>query len=119
MGMTTEDVVRQAFVNADIDCSGTLDIQEFGRLLQLLNPSCWSPERLERFFSRADKDGSGRVDLQETLDWLLYGSSRRKKEATVEPVEELEEARKERRNSEVSRIMHLGGSVGRWRWRAG
>lgn len=69
--MQTEDVVRNAFLSADVDKSGTLDVQEFGRLLKLLNPSTWSDERLQRFFLRADKDGSGRVDLQETLDWLL------------------------------------------------
>ena len=111
MGMTTEEVVRQAFKNADVDESGTLDIQEFGRLLQILNPSTWSPERLRLFFLRADKDGSGRVDLQEILDWLLYGASRRakKEEASAEKpsddAELAELAERRRRNSEVSRIM--------------
>eukprot|EP00435_Cladocopium_sp_Y103_P057942 s880_g20.t1 len=120
--MTTEEVVRRAFLNADVDQSGTLDIQEFGRLLQLLNPSTWSQERLQLFFLRADKDGSGRVDLQETLDWLLYGASRRKKEETTKFQDvaaqrppalddaELEEiAERKRRSSEVSRIMTLRG----------
>ncbi|CAL1135679.1 unnamed protein product [Cladocopium goreaui] len=112
MGMTTEEVVRRAFLNADVDQSGTLDIQEFGRLLQLLNPSTWSQERLQLFFLRADKDGSGRVDLQETLDWLLYGASRRKKEevaasrpAALDDAVLEDIAERKRRSSEVSRIM--------------
>eukprot|EP00437_Effrenium_voratum_P020722 CAMPEP_0181445090 /NCGR_PEP_ID=MMETSP1110-20121109/25409_1 /TAXON_ID=174948 /ORGANISM="Symbiodinium sp., Strain CCMP421" /LENGTH=497 /DNA_ID=CAMNT_0023569125 /DNA_START=37 /DNA_END=1530 /DNA_ORIENTATION=- len=100
--METADIVRQAFLNADVDESGTLDIAEFGRLLQLLNPSTWSTERLERFFLRADKDGSGRVDLQETLDWLLA-----KEPAPTEKEEELQWGAelRPRRSSEVSRIM--------------
>ena len=114
---------------------GAQDIHEFSRLLQLLNPSpltphscghalpqgTWSEERLQRFFSRADKDGSGRVDLQETLDWLLYGARRKAPavpppEAKPRPPEidteaELAEMAKKRRSSEVSRIMRLASKT--------
>eukprot|EP00440_Ansanella_granifera_P007767 gb/GFBE01008401.1/.p1 GENE.gb/GFBE01008401.1/~~gb/GFBE01008401.1/.p1 ORF type:complete len:468 (+),score=138.50 gb/GFBE01008401.1/:1-1404(+) len=64
-------IIRTAFENVDMNKDGFLDKFEFGALLRVLDPGAWTSEKTYALFQAADVDGSGNLDLNELLDWML------------------------------------------------
>lgn len=60
--------LRETFDAFDKDGSGTIGIEEFGRLLKLLGAGM-KPQDLRIGFRELDRDGSGAIGFEEFYAW--------------------------------------------------
>mmetsp|Transcript_48938 Transcript_48938/g.79416 ORF Transcript_48938/g.79416 Transcript_48938/m.79416 type:complete len:452 (-) Transcript_48938:81-1436(-) len=65
------NAVTASFREADSDNDGTISSLEFLNLLQALQPSAWTEEKVAAVFKAADLDGNGYVDLNELLTFMF------------------------------------------------
>lgn len=65
-GYATQQIARNAFIGADTDRSGYLDLQEFIAALRSLGINLVYKQALE-YFARGDRDQSGRIGLNEFI----------------------------------------------------
>jgi len=69
------DKMKVKFDDFDLDKSGYIDHYEFEKMMyQLLHCSSeldFPRARLDRFWNEADKNGDGRIDFEEFLEWYM------------------------------------------------
>ncbi|WP_370947965.1 EF-hand domain-containing protein [Amycolatopsis sp. cg5] len=59
-------VYKEAFDSFDVNKDGTIDAAELGRFLESGGTKL-GPDELQRVLARLDKDGNGRIDLNEFI----------------------------------------------------
>lgn len=62
--------ICESFKKADGDGNGTIDADEFARLIKALNPAI-TPETSKRLFEEADINGDGRLVFSEFMEWMF------------------------------------------------
>eukprot|EP00931_Biecheleriopsis_adriatica_P101495 TRINITY_DN76617_c0_g1_i1.p1 TRINITY_DN76617_c0_g1~~TRINITY_DN76617_c0_g1_i1.p1 ORF type:complete len:397 (+),score=65.46 TRINITY_DN76617_c0_g1_i1:47-1237(+) len=65
------DSIKEQFQKADRDRSGSIDIQEFGELISMMESSEVSDVKLRKLFYEIDLDGSGFIDFYEFAVWFV------------------------------------------------
>ena len=60
--------IRDNFEYFDRDNNGKIDIKEFTKLLQVIDPNA-TKEQAEKGFEFIDSDNNGHIDLNEFIDW--------------------------------------------------
>mmetsp|Transcript_54703 Transcript_54703/g.127972 ORF Transcript_54703/g.127972 Transcript_54703/m.127972 type:complete len:396 (+) Transcript_54703:1-1188(+) len=70
-GLSEYEMVMEQFRGHDANGNGTMDKEEFGRLMMSLRPGGWNPQDTERVFNAVDKDRSGEVDCSELVAYLF------------------------------------------------
>ena len=62
------DEIRTNFEYFDGDGNGRIDLSEFTKLLQVIEPTA-TKEQAEKGFELVDGDNNGHIDLEEFIDW--------------------------------------------------
>mmetsp|Transcript_8263 Transcript_8263/g.14812 ORF Transcript_8263/g.14812 Transcript_8263/m.14812 type:complete len:358 (-) Transcript_8263:180-1253(-) len=70
-GLSEYEMVMEQFRGHDANGNGTMDKEEFNRLMMSLRPGGWNPHDTERVFNAVDKDRSGEVDCSELVAYLF------------------------------------------------
>ena len=71
--LSTDEMVRHAFEEADVSKDGSLSAEELGQLCVGLG-STLEPQELEAALQTLDKDGSGKIEMEEFMQWWKGGS---------------------------------------------
>jgi len=61
----------EVFKNVDLDNNGSLDVEEFGEVLKMLDPDIWTDDQIQALFDAADEDKNGSLDIHELLHFML------------------------------------------------
>eukprot|EP00928_Gymnodinium_smaydae_P047898 TRINITY_DN319_c0_g1_i1.p1 TRINITY_DN319_c0_g1~~TRINITY_DN319_c0_g1_i1.p1 ORF type:complete len:530 (+),score=113.16 TRINITY_DN319_c0_g1_i1:171-1760(+) len=69
-GRTKAEVISEAFSYFDADGNGSLDRSEFENALRSLDPTLFTPARVDRLLAAADADGDGEIYYGEFCAWL-------------------------------------------------
>eukprot|EP00403_Amphidinium_massartii_P026592 CAMPEP_0178397576 /NCGR_PEP_ID=MMETSP0689_2-20121128/14320_1 /TAXON_ID=160604 /ORGANISM="Amphidinium massartii, Strain CS-259" /LENGTH=372 /DNA_ID=CAMNT_0020018295 /DNA_START=51 /DNA_END=1169 /DNA_ORIENTATION=- len=80
-GLSEYEMVMEQFRGHDANGNGTMDKDEFSRLMMTLRPGGWSQRDTERVFAAVDKDRSGEVDCSELVAYLFKIPSDQQKAA--------------------------------------
>ena len=62
------DEIRKNFEYFDRDDNGEIDVKEFTKLLQVIEPSA-TKQQAEKGFKYIDTDENGSIDLEEFITW--------------------------------------------------
>lgn len=69
------DLIKQVFKRCDLDGNGTLELTEFIKVAQLIEPQV-SEETAKKLFKHCDRNRSSSIDIEEFLAWVLEESVR-------------------------------------------
>jgi hypothetical protein len=68
-------LIKATFHEADTNADGKLSREEFGNILQTLNPKQWTKDPLDKLFEAADANSNGHVECEELVNWVLGGKT--------------------------------------------
>eukprot|EP00928_Gymnodinium_smaydae_P029859 TRINITY_DN22370_c0_g1_i3.p1 TRINITY_DN22370_c0_g1~~TRINITY_DN22370_c0_g1_i3.p1 ORF type:complete len:624 (+),score=150.37 TRINITY_DN22370_c0_g1_i3:153-2024(+) len=66
--------VFELFRSFDLNGNGLIERSELIAVLQALDPTVWTDDRVDRLLKAADTDGDGLIDAEEFLAWVLAPS---------------------------------------------
>lgn len=67
------DGIRKAFRAYDLNDDGIVEVSELAALLQALDSSTWTTEKIEEFVKQADMNDDGMLQYEELVGWLESG----------------------------------------------
>jgi len=66
--------IMEAFSCLDSFVAGTVPKQEFGMVLEALDPEVWTSTAVNKLLAAMNCDSNGRLDLAESLAWIFAGT---------------------------------------------
>lgn len=64
-------LIKEVFRKVDSDHNHELDVDEFGKILMILDPHVWTEEQIKLLFDAADENGNGSLDMKELVHFVL------------------------------------------------
>jgi Ca2+-binding EF-hand superfamily protein len=69
----TEEAIREAFQQVDTDGDGFITRTELQNLFRKIDPSSWSPDKVDDLLKAADANNDGRIQYDEFVRWVMEG----------------------------------------------
>jgi len=63
--------VASVFRSCDVNCTGIISQEQLVKLLEVLDTSFWTKDRVEMIMAEIGKDGDGAIRYDELVDWLF------------------------------------------------